>query len=334
MSTPTALPPLVVEAAAHALAAEVRADLDAWADRWPIFDRKRFPAVALTTAVHLPELARPARALAALASLWIIAFDEVVDEERADEATIAQQVAAFKTMITPSATESRRVEIIQPATPMADDLAAALRTVVAGVAASPTFPAFAAVWRRSFCQMVDAIVAQHRLGRARAATLTNRERRVIVSYNAMLALTTESIGVHWYLLTGFILGEDEAVAQHAATLLPSVEQCARAVRLANDLRSWERDMAEGNVNTLVALEAELAAVDPGLPAERRRARALALLRARLAAAAARTVRLLATSPLAGRPALAGVARLLAFVTGVYARADYDTFAPEPAASSG
>src|SRR5690242_6217230 len=85
-TTAVALPPLTVDAAALALAQEVQADLEALAERWPIFDRKRFPALALTTAVHLPELTRPARALAALTSLWIIAFDEIVDEERADEA--------------------------------------------------------------------------------------------------------------------------------------------------------------------------------------------------------------------------------------------------------
>ncbi|HEV7216232.1 MAG TPA: hypothetical protein VGP33_14040, partial [Chloroflexota bacterium] len=79
----------VSEVAAVDIAGQLCADLQSWAARWPIFAPVRFPAVAQTTAVHLPDLSRSARALAGLVSLWIIAFDEVVDQDRLTCAQLA-----------------------------------------------------------------------------------------------------------------------------------------------------------------------------------------------------------------------------------------------------
>lgn len=307
------------------IVAQVQADLQVWAARWPIFNPVRFPAVAHTTAVHLPDLSRDARALAALVSLWIIAFDEIVDEDR----RTARQLAGL--------TERCRKLVACPAALdafQADPVCASLQEIVRQMTGRSTFAAFAATWREAFLEMIDAIVEHRRLGNRKAPSAgTAATLPGLPAFAAVLALTTRSVGVRFYLVTSWILYEEPALVQRRTALLRSAEASAVAIRLANDLRTWRRDVEEGNVNTLTALERELATALPHLSGDHCRAQALALLREQLGVALDRTRAELQRSPLPGAAAERDMDRLVGFVTQLYARSDYHTYPAVPAAAT-
>ncbi|MGI8972408.1 MAG: terpene synthase family protein [Dehalococcoidia bacterium] len=312
--------PLTIGSDIAALARDVCVDLNAWAKRWPIFDRARFRAVALTAAVQLSDLPHEARALAGLVSLWIIAFDEVVDEDRLDSGQLAQLVQDCSTIV-----DARP---LSPAA-AADPLLRSLQEIIRNVAVYSSFPVFAEAWRQSFSDMLQAIVEHRHLAGGEAAERAEKGRNR-PSYEAMLAVTAQSIGVRCYLLTCSILYDDPALGRHLPALAEISAVCARAIRLANDLRTWEKDADEGSANTLWAIEGELRRADPAISTAFCRARALEVLQDRLAATVdeARALLLAADAPTAR--VRRGIDRLLTFVTELYARFDYHQLGPETA----
>ena len=312
--------PEAKNAGAAAIAVQVEADLHVWAARWPVFSPARFPAVAHTTAVHLPELSHAARALAALVSLWIIAFDEIVDEDRLTSSQLADMRERCRTIITrPDASP----------TVQADPLCASLQEIVHRLSQRSTFAALATAWQEAFLDMLEAIVEHRRLAGGRVQGGSAATTLGVPSFAAVLALTTRSIGVSCYLISSWILYEEPALILRREALLRSAAAASQAIRLANDLQTWKRDAAEGNVNTLAALQWELAAAAPGLPADHCRALALHMLRQQLVAALARTRTQLHHSAMPNSSVERDMERLVAFVTQLYARSDYHTYIAPP-----
>lgn len=313
----TGLPPAQLERARR----EVLADLAGWAARYPVFDPARFPALALTTAAHLADAPRADRALAALVSLWIIAFDDLVDEARLAGRALRELAVGYTLLAQAGPDRAPRAFPPPGAVPAAaDQLAAALREIVRDLAPRDPPAPLAAYWRATFARMAESIVAQKEVG----AALHGRAAAV-PPYDRALALLEESIGVPHYLATCFILAGDPALPARLPRLLPLVGACARAIRLANDLRTWPKDERERNFSTLVAARADLARAEPALPPAALHERALRLLDERLRAELARAHALLVASPHPDGGVERGLARLIAFVPAFYAAHDYDTY---------
>jgi hypothetical protein len=209
-------------------------------------------------------------------------------------------------------------------------LCASLQEIVHRLTRQPAFAAFSETWRAAFTDMLDAIVEHRGLGKVRQQGASAGATALAEpSFASVLALTTRSIGVCFYLVSSWILYEEPSLVLWRDALLRSAAASAQAIRLANDLQTWKRDAAEGNVNTLTALEWELAAAKPHLLADLRRAQALHMLQERLGAALANVRSELqhAADPLASVERDMG--RLVSFVTRLYARADYHTYRPTP-----
>lgn len=294
-----------------AITRQTQEDLEGWVARWPIFDQARLPALAETTAVHLADSSRQARAIAGLVSLWIIGFDDIVDENPVNGRALAARLATYGAIVEGG-----------PA-PKDDPLGLSLQHIVHSLQRLTSFGRLGAYWRSTFRAMLSGTVNQRRLGRIWVAGTANRgHRRPVPDYDAVLGLLRDSVGVEHYLATCFILYDDPAVSSRISHLRPLSAACAVAIRLANDLRTWPKDAHEDNFNTLVALQAEIARGCVTLSSGACRARALEALSLRLAAAVEQTRRLLDASPCPNGQAEAGIGRLLRVVTNVYAVDDY------------
>ena len=296
----------------EAARAAVLADLQGWAARYPLFDPARFPALALTTVAYLPMAGRADRALAALVSLWIIAFDALVDE--GNEATDALGDLATRYGALLAADGSGYPPARSRTGGAPEQLDDALRAIVALLAGYRPPSAVRRWWANACRATIAAIVGQRARGRAGAAP---------PAYAAALPLLVDSIGVRPYLAVGAIVGREPGLAARLPATIALAGECALAIRLANDLRTWAKDEREGGLSTLCIVRAELARAVP--PPTRAAAHdlALATLRARLAASHARCRTALA-APAAGATE-AGMVRLVDVVVGIYATHDYDTY---------
>lgn len=336
---PTARPPAGVGSVAlegsalTVLAAEVAADLRAWAIGFPFADPRRFRALALTTAVHLPGLGRAERALAARLNAWIFAFDDLVDGVPAggpghNGLRLADDALDRLTARCIAVTRDAGVDDggIGGRESWADGedvggVTGALVGLVRTVAARPGFGPLAAHWRDTFARMLDGIVRERRLGAALAAGAPPP------SPAALLETARYSIGAPHYLATCFILhsgSDDPGLPRRLPALAELALAAADVARLANDLRTWAKEEREGTFNSVRAVDAALVRDGPTLPAAERRARAVRVVEGLLADARGR-VRALTAAPMPLPTPEAGIVRLVDFVPALYATADFHSF---------
>ncbi len=294
------------------LRAEVGADLRAWSTRYPLFDPARFPALAATTVAYLPTARRADRALAALVSLWIVAFDALVDERDTDTATL-DALATRYGGLTAADRGARHAGPLR-LEGVAEQLDAALREIVVLLDDYHPPTAVRLWWEHSCRATIAAIVRQRELGRTGAPP---------PRYTAALPLLVDSIGVRPYLAVGAIVGREPGLVSRLAATTALAGECALAIRLANDLRTWEKDESEGGFNTLTALRAEVVSAEPTVSATVAHDRTLAALRARLASSMARCHGHPAATA-AGATASAMV-RVTEVVVAIYAAHDYHTY---------
>ncbi len=298
-------------------ARETQVDLERWAVRYPSFDPAQFTGLIWTVAVHVPAWSRAKRLLAAIVSVWILTFDGMVDEGRIPESEQASRLAEYKAVV-------RRGSSTSPLPD--DDLLLALLDIRERIADYPSTVSLFRHWQWSFDQMVDAIIWQRHAGPA-LREVPERAGMTRSSYDVLMERALHSIGVPFYLATCFILHEDPTIEDRLPGLIEIGVECARAIRLANDLRTWEREEIEQTVNTVAVLRHEILQENPEIcPAECRN-RTIQLLRERELASIARTHTLLDCSPGSCSPVETGIGRLVTFVTGYYALQDYRTFSP-------
>lgn len=294
------------------LARETQLDLERWASRYPSFDPSQFSGLVVTAVVHVPHWSREKRVLAAMVSAWILTFDGMVDEGRIPESEQSVCLAQYKAIIRGDAATSPRYD---------DDLSLALLDIRQRLAAYSSSTALPRHWQWSFDQMVDAIVWQRHAGQALGSE-TEAAGMTLPSYEELMNRAQHSIGLPFYLATCLLLYEDLTLEERLPVLIEIGEECARAIRLANDLRTWEREEFEQAINTVVVLRPEILRVNPEIGPVECHDKAIQILRERELASIARTQTLLASSPAASSPVEAGIGRLVNFVTGFYALQDY------------
>ncbi|CAA9551663.1 MAG: hypothetical protein AVDCRST_MAG18-369 [uncultured Thermomicrobiales bacterium] len=320
--------------AAHS--AQITADLEDWRATFPLADARRFGALALTAAVHLPHLSRRERALAARLNGWVYAFDDLVDEVSGGRITTLGALAGGRlpdAALDPLAARCAAVFTGIPATPGADDpggIIAALGDLVGEVRARPCPPTLAAFWRDSFHRMLTGIIRERRLATELA------EGAPPPSPAAHLETARYSIGAPYYLASCFILhagADDPDLVRRLPALIALSLAAADIARLANDLRTWVREEREGTYNSIRAADAALARLIPTLPATARRAQAVLAVERLLATRRERVAGLLAAAPTPCPDAEAGIGRLVELIPALYAAADFHEFGSAPPVGS-
>ncbi len=317
---------------------EVEADLKMWGERYPVFRSTRFRALALTIEAHLADVCREDRALASLVSLWIAAFDELVDEEQVTGIALHRLTDGYKSLARdslgrPADRGRQRRELNSPQLEPAKQLYRALEEIARDVAWYQPDEPLKVYWLSTFERMVDAIVAQRELGTQWYLEIADESEstsfllpvHAAVTYQVLMETLLHSIGVPFYLATCFIVYREAALAERLQGLIPIVEACARSVRLANDLQSWQKDVRERNANALVATAADIIRSHPGLSGAHYQERALRLLGERLKQESAAVLSLLAASPVPSGRAERGMSRLVEFVIAFYEAHDYHTY---------
>ncbi len=312
-------------------AAETAADLAAWGGRFALADSRRFGALALTTAIHLPGLSRQDRALAARLNGWIYAFDDLVDGVPPERPSGAIHAAGRLPDATLDQLADRCNGVLVGAVAQAhgDDpggVVAALAALVGELRARPCAPPLAALWRDTFARMLAGILRERRLVAALAAGAPPP------SPAAYLETARYSIGAPHYLATCFIVhaaADDPGLPGRLPALMALALAAADVARLANDLRTWVREEDEGTYNSVRAADAAIARLMPALPAAERRAQALQTIAHLLAARRARVETLLAMTPRPHAEAEAGIGRLVTFIPALYATADFHDLGGAP-----
>lgn len=248
--------PVGERARIHALTAAATEWLRAWAAPFGVFDPRRFAPTALTMVAAAPWLPEADLWVMSAIPAWIFTIDACLDEgvfrpeERRTRAAHYVAIAAAAPGLGP-----------EPRDPYAAALADLQRRLAERRLGEPLRPYWAHACRR----MLAGMIAECEAG----------DRGEMPDWNTYLRRGLHSIGVPMYLAGAYVLTDDPGLPGGLSALLPMVAESGRAVRLANDLRTADKERAEGNCNALFFAGEEevrsrcLAAVERMLAAGRR-----------------------------------------------------------------
>jgi Terpene synthase family 2, C-terminal metal binding len=251
------------------------------------FDPALFSTVALANAFSAPWLTADRLRVANRASLWIFALDWLIDYA----ARSHDDVASITRMC---------LEVADGAPPPTNDsLTRFLADLVDQLASASAFKTLRPMWRHELQRTLEAMAREWdwKLTRAQNGETTSP------SFEEYLA-NADNSGFCFVYASHWVYTGDVQSGEHIDELTSAARQVQRALRLINDLATYDRDVTWGDLNALML---GMTVTD------------LRQLIAELVASCRERLGALRT----GQPQLASyLERQLGFNTGFYAVADY------------
>lgn len=227
-------------------AAEVLPRLESWAERYPDMGGPRLKSMALSCAAASPQASAEAILQAATFCMVLFGIDDVADrtvgalsDEEVD-AALLQYVAIAR-----SGGEASGSLSLGPAGQVRGALQELCRTLFAADAGGARYRLFA----RHLEGMLEGMREEVVMGRVFA------QRGELPAYEVYLEMGTRSVGIP-PVGAVLLLGEPPSASTGAgldALADPLLMAAARCIRVANDVRSYEREVREGKPNAVLLL---------------------------------------------------------------------------------
>jgi hypothetical protein len=292
----------ILDAADHA--AKSLAD---WLERYPIVRSIRAWPVALSVAAAAPSSSPQALTAVARLGLWIFALDDIFDERLLKEAELMRRATAYQEL----AHGQQRMW-------QGDQLLEALRDVRAELEEFPLFSVLHQEWATALSRCIEGMIREYHWGKRYQTNALDAPP----SYEEYVDNGCYSIGIPPHDWATVITIGDSSAANHRQFLNEMDRVAAMCVRLANDMRSYPKELAEGNLNGVLILEREFQR--SGLEPMQASLRAHERLRADIAGGLEKLVQLRANPVTAtGRPE-ASIADIGLFCSEFYTNFDYHT----------
>lgn len=283
---------------------QVSRTLRDWVARYPLIRGVRVAPLALSvTAGGFPFATVDALISTARLSLWVFTIDDLFDEGNLPRAELIERADLYRALIHRE----------RPCPPH-DSLATALCDIRDDLARYPLFDALGAQWARALCATIDGMLAEYRWSLAGARLPTYAEYVVNGRY---------SIGGPPHMWAAMITADDASTPAHVDHLQVMEQLASTSIRLANDLQSFEKEVAEGQINSLVILSRLLQA--QGLPAQDAFRQAAARVQADMLAGLDSLAALRAGAVTATGHPEAAMDNIARFVCDFYTHHDYHTF---------
>jgi hypothetical protein len=216
-----------------AVAGQCQRDLQRWVARYPdlfaagLFDPTTLSTVSLVHSVSLPGLSASALRPVMQATLWAFALDRLFDEEAVTE----REVRSIGTRC--------RGVADGHAPGRGDSLAAALADVRDGISQGLGHKPLGQMWRREVSRVLSGMAREWRW----------RQRAYRPSVDEYLA-NADNLAFCFIYVTHIAGRAGPATIPGADRLLLAGRAVQRVVRVLNDLGTYRRDVATGDLNVL------------------------------------------------------------------------------------
>jgi hypothetical protein len=235
------------------LAARASRELHKWAARYPLMRRVRVWPVCLSVAAAAHFTSADIVVNMARMSLWIFTIDDLFDEEIVPFAELRRRIARYNDILAGARADQRRER---------DKLALALQGIRDDLSTAPLFPVLWDKWAEAVSGTLGAMMREHEW---RILYRSGSGDAQLPSYDSYLSYGIYSIGGPPVIWTSLVAISDESTLEHLPRLKQLEHTASLCLRLSNDLRSRSKEIAEGNVNSIVIRQHE--AMERGHPSE-------------------------------------------------------------------
>ena len=202
-------------------------------------------AASFSSAAALVSMARM--------SLWVFTIDDLFDEEIVPFAELRRRVARYNQILAGATADPKRER---------DTLVLALQDIRDDLSSYALWPALRDEWAAAVARTLDAMMREHDW---RIMYRDGTGDSDLPSYDAYLDDGLYSIGGPPHIWTTLIAISDETTLHHLHRLRQMERTASICIRLANDLQSHQKEIAEGKINSIVIRQRE--AMARGLSAE-------------------------------------------------------------------
>ena len=290
------------------LAEGVADALDRWASQYPLIRRVRVQPLSLSVVAAAPFDSLEALIATSQVSLWVFTLDDLFDEEGLSSGLLVRRARRFRQIARGALRGAEE-----------DQLGVALADVRDALMSFPLFTVLANEWSNALIGTIDGMVREHCWRRQ----FRRRGVEALPSYEDYVANGRYSIGGPPHIWSAVITTNDPSTTEHLNLLRPMEELASRCVRLANDLRSYAKEVQEEKVNSLLLLSCR--SEDQELTSSARYARAETAVREEIARGLRNLDELYARACTRTRRPETAIARIAHFVCEFYTQYDYHTF---------
>lgn len=224
------------------LTARASRELHRWAAKYPLIRRVRVWPLSLSVAAAAPFASLNALVSMARVSLWVFTIDDLFDEETVPFTELRRRVERYK-------------EILGGAKPQPnterDTLALALSDIREDLLQYDLFPALSEDWAKAIIGTLDGMMLEHEW---RVDYRQNRTSAALPDYDAYVEYGLYTVGGPPHVWTALIAIDDHSVLNNYEILTELGLKASVCIRLANDLRSYEKEIREAKINSVVILQ--------------------------------------------------------------------------------
>ena len=221
-----------------------------WVPHYPILRPTRIPMAALSTALAFASAVPclPAAEYLSLSkmTLWIFGVDDITDERLVGLSDIQRQADEWYS-IARDGTLNKAVD--------GDGLTMILEEMRAELAQSHLFEPLHEQWAASLRDVLEGIIQEYRYGQA----YTAYGPQTFPTFDEYVHYGRCSIGVPLWGLTVLIILGDPAAKENFESASEAIRYAGAAIRLYNDLKSYDKEVLEGNINSVTIIEDQLRA---------------------------------------------------------------------------
>ncbi len=212
--------------------------LQAWAELHPFVRPKRISTLALVVATVLPHLPFDDALLVAKLTLWIFGIDDQIDEQLLPLPEAQRKAQSWRALLGGETNPTSD-----------DELTNVLWQIREQLSASPMFGPLQAHWAGCVSTLVETMVRECQAGLAYHA----RGPDTLPPLEDYLRDGAHSIGMHLWQSTVLVLVRDASILSNLEQIQEAIGLAGRAIRLYNDVQTFDKEMREGGVNAILIL---------------------------------------------------------------------------------
>jgi hypothetical protein len=225
-----------------------------WAARYPTVRTARVFSVALLTSTAAPSLCPINTFVSARLILWIFGVDDLVDQRVVSLAELDWQMQNWYRIAGGDVVRGDEQ----------DELGRMLIEIKRDLHMYPLFESLHEHWAAELRRLLEGLAAGYRMAIAYAA----HGPSALPSLEKYVQLGLHSIGVPLWSWAVWAVIDDPSIQEYLGPIVRATEHAAAAVRLYNDLRTYQRELNEGNINSVLITYHAMWDGDPGQPVER------------------------------------------------------------------